>query len=408
MICKWCGGELLPTDVKCSRCRKDVPPLSDCGGFFDLMPSAKNFTDPISPATPQKTVTDQILVKREDKMVTKYKKRQKDNFGRLIYIVLSTVTVLTILLLLFVKVNRLSKKLEDFHNEIQEELERNSPGYIHDNESEIKISTSWEEENTEIAPIQGPEHTGNSASDSRREEDREGIVSCPTESVGSDSRETEITEFDFAQESETTEYSTNDPSAEENDLSAEHVVELLERENLFFDITLPEEEKNAMEVYLRPLGQLNDRVEVEPEYDETTGTHVCKIRVDETTVNAFALQVDRAHTNNTYLYSITYDRSNMILGENTSTPQYSWWYRIPGKEWEIFPERYVSTFPEKSNLILNLDTFLKQYYKDAPELTPIEVMCKIEQENRKGGKISLEIGGFEPSTVENMEVGSGL
>jgi len=41
MFCKWCGGSLTPSDSKCKRCGKEVPALSDCGGFYDLVPDAK-------------------------------------------------------------------------------------------------------------------------------------------------------------------------------------------------------------------------------------------------------------------------------------------------------------------------------------------------------------------------------
>lgn len=41
MFCKWCGGRLAPSDSKCKRCGREVPALSDCGGFYDLVPDAK-------------------------------------------------------------------------------------------------------------------------------------------------------------------------------------------------------------------------------------------------------------------------------------------------------------------------------------------------------------------------------
>lgn len=42
MFCKWCGGKLAPSDSKCKRCGREVPALSDCGGFYDLVPNARN------------------------------------------------------------------------------------------------------------------------------------------------------------------------------------------------------------------------------------------------------------------------------------------------------------------------------------------------------------------------------
>lgn len=40
MICKWCGETLKTGDKTCKRCRREVPALSDCGGFYDLVPTA--------------------------------------------------------------------------------------------------------------------------------------------------------------------------------------------------------------------------------------------------------------------------------------------------------------------------------------------------------------------------------
>lgn len=37
MICKWCGAELTDTAGTCSRCGREVPAKSDCGGFYDMV-----------------------------------------------------------------------------------------------------------------------------------------------------------------------------------------------------------------------------------------------------------------------------------------------------------------------------------------------------------------------------------
>ena len=44
MICKWCGANVAVTDAKCARCGRELPALSDCGGFYDLVPKAKRET----------------------------------------------------------------------------------------------------------------------------------------------------------------------------------------------------------------------------------------------------------------------------------------------------------------------------------------------------------------------------
>ncbi len=40
MFCKWCGATISESSTRCKRCGRDVPALSDCGGFYDLFPNA--------------------------------------------------------------------------------------------------------------------------------------------------------------------------------------------------------------------------------------------------------------------------------------------------------------------------------------------------------------------------------
>lgn len=53
MFCKWCGSNLASSDTKCKRCGREVPALSDCGGFYDLVPNAKKaavvYSNPVVP-----------------------------------------------------------------------------------------------------------------------------------------------------------------------------------------------------------------------------------------------------------------------------------------------------------------------------------------------------------------------
>lgn len=51
MICKWCGATIKVTNGKCQSCGRDIPPISDCGGFYNVAPKATRETE-------QKSVTD--------------------------------------------------------------------------------------------------------------------------------------------------------------------------------------------------------------------------------------------------------------------------------------------------------------------------------------------------------------
>lgn len=50
MFCKWCGTSLRPGDIRCPGCRREQPPLSLCGGFYDLAPEARSRVQPMPPA----------------------------------------------------------------------------------------------------------------------------------------------------------------------------------------------------------------------------------------------------------------------------------------------------------------------------------------------------------------------
>lgn len=55
MICKWCGASMDAHETVCRRCGKEAPPRSDCGGFYDLVPAARNIIPaaPVQPQVPQ-------------------------------------------------------------------------------------------------------------------------------------------------------------------------------------------------------------------------------------------------------------------------------------------------------------------------------------------------------------------
>lgn len=117
MFCKWCGGTLASSDIKCKRCGKEVPALSDCGGFFDLVPDArKNTADQAdyntSPPSPP-----------PDSEGSKNKtSTPKLNFK---WIALPLVgIVLIMLLLLFNTINKYSNEVGELRNELSSMSER--------------------------------------------------------------------------------------------------------------------------------------------------------------------------------------------------------------------------------------------------------------------------------------------
>lgn len=41
MICKWCGATIDVSNRKCSVCGREIPALSDCGGFYNIVPTER-------------------------------------------------------------------------------------------------------------------------------------------------------------------------------------------------------------------------------------------------------------------------------------------------------------------------------------------------------------------------------
>lgn len=58
MFCKWCGADITASASKCTRCGRDIQPLSDCGGFYDLVPGARR--------TPERDVPKQDSPQKPD------------------------------------------------------------------------------------------------------------------------------------------------------------------------------------------------------------------------------------------------------------------------------------------------------------------------------------------------------
>ncbi len=127
MFCKWCGSSLSSSDTKCNRCGKDVPALSNCGGFYDLVPKARKPAAP--PPTPPKPPVQNPPTPRQplpQKDSASAKKRKSQN--GLLLPVAAGVAVLFFLLLvmLFVlqgKVNNLTNEVGELRDDLKNIIE---------------------------------------------------------------------------------------------------------------------------------------------------------------------------------------------------------------------------------------------------------------------------------------------
>ena len=118
MFCKWCGGSLTPSDSKCKRCGKEVPALSDCGGFYDLVPDAKqlpktppaDFHRPSREMPPDRDVKPEVRSGKTNKSVTK-KLSVLPLFGAILVLVIAVIIVSG-------KINQYSAEIKGLRNEL--------------------------------------------------------------------------------------------------------------------------------------------------------------------------------------------------------------------------------------------------------------------------------------------------
>lgn len=118
MFCKWCGGSLAPADSKCKRCGKEVPALSDCGGFYDLVPDAKqlpktppaDFHRPPCEMPPGRDVKPEVRSEKTNKSVTK-KLSVLPFFGAVVVLVIVGIIVSG-------KINQCSAEIKGLRNEL--------------------------------------------------------------------------------------------------------------------------------------------------------------------------------------------------------------------------------------------------------------------------------------------------
>lgn len=103
MICKWCGAKTDRKDPKCRRCGRENPALSDCGGFYDLVPQAA----PRPAATPVR------------------KPQKKGSPFALICVLLAIALAVSILFCL--KLSGEKRELAEELEELEERLEANTP-----------------------------------------------------------------------------------------------------------------------------------------------------------------------------------------------------------------------------------------------------------------------------------------
>lgn len=122
MFCKWCGGNIASSDTKCKRCGKEVPALSDCGGFYDLVPNAKKPSEvqpgpvlpPAKPASPPRKPEPTSEAEPARK-----KSSKKSLLGLTVLNVVGFVLVIAMLFIIVARANQYSTEVNRLRNDLR-------------------------------------------------------------------------------------------------------------------------------------------------------------------------------------------------------------------------------------------------------------------------------------------------
>lgn len=138
MFCKWCGEDLSGNLTVCAHCGKEQPPLSDCGGFFNLTPNAK----------PIRQTTEQTFSQREQNLSyapapTRKQKKKKSKAG-----IFALVISLLALLAVIVSSCSINKKIGKMKTKISA-LKRSAVERIEPETESTKSTEETTEEATE-------------------------------------------------------------------------------------------------------------------------------------------------------------------------------------------------------------------------------------------------------------------
>lgn len=153
MFCKWCGADLPNSAIKCTRCGKDVPAMSDCGGFYDLVPNAKRRTaeGPVSTPVGPKVVPVNVDPAKSDTskkdVPVKGKKNGRKSSGlQLLIICIGFIIVIALLLGMNSKIGKVLDSVANSDGRIVT---------IYEELQQIKNSIQGEENEEPTPPTEG-------------------------------------------------------------------------------------------------------------------------------------------------------------------------------------------------------------------------------------------------------------
>lgn len=340
MFCKWCGGNLVSSDTKCNRCGKEIPALSDCGGFYDLVPNAKKPVecDP-EPAVLTGGTACQPQPPEPPKEPVPVRGKKRDKKSQLWSTALTAFGFLIVIILLVTALNRM-KRFEHEISGLQADL-----GGITEKIDAILSTT----EPAETRPIE------------------------ETVPEGTDPIETKPDEF-------------TPPTIASEPVLAE--------QDVFFNITIGDEDYSHMAEVGVILGDYTDTANITYCVDEMAGG-IDSIRYALKDANTeVILSISRVKELPTWSISVGYEIDAAVFGQSAASESVNWQYRFDkNAEWQDLPKESMFTQTDsfgKTELSF-IEAVLQGMNNHEGQL---ELRCEIYRPNLDGGSLTIVIEGI--------------
>lgn len=122
MFCKWCGKTIQTTDTNCPNCGRQTPPLSDCGGFYNLKTPNSALPHDIKPTSPV-IVNCPVIEKLESKYIRDRKTDKKHHRLTTIFFGIVTILIALSLVLVVRTITKTSSTTDKIFQQIQKDTE---------------------------------------------------------------------------------------------------------------------------------------------------------------------------------------------------------------------------------------------------------------------------------------------
>ena len=358
MLCKWCGAELPEFTTRCKRCKKDIPAISDCGGFYDLVPAAKKLADRGEPV--RQTPVDGGFVRAAEKDAfdnSREKNNDRKVLGLQIALIVMCVALVALLLL------NLKDRLGD--DSSARDRDDGDIGIILD---EGKVPGDDDATTGE----DNPDDSG----DATTGEDNPDDSTDATSGEDNPDDSTDVTTGE------------DDPDTQKIPLEEQELEFELEIEETDDGMAVKAEVTQG-EIDAEISGRISDRADPSDyKIEIDLGEH--KECLDIEIENTFGKDTKRRA-----VLSVEIDAENSVFARIDGKVEFAWEYRLDGLgKWEDLDESLFEVSREETTVIQSDE--LEALFGDAET---VEFRLTYKRVNKKGGSLTVMISGIKLDTA---------